>query len=171
MSENLSVPMQTPLVGLSMDADTAHYVGILEGTIAALCINECKYRALLELYTGESWEASRIDVNGSVLMDLAVSSLIKQTGMDRVRARILVSKRWNQYNQEAPAVIPKAVPVEEFTPETPVSDAVATELVTPVAASMSERFQDWKARQLASAADILEEDVLKATVPQDLSND
>ena len=147
--ENVSVPTQSPLVGLELSPEAATYVGVLEGTIAALAINECKYRALLELYTDESWEATRIDINGQALMDLAVDTLVKQTGMDRVRAKVLVTKRWNKRNQEAPTVIPQAVPVESLLAGTPESDSVATGLKSSV--DVSERLQSWKNRQRAEA--------------------
>lgn len=173
-SENVSVPMQSVQIGLDMDADTAHYVGVLEGTIAALCINECKYRALLELLTGESWEATKIDVNGSVLMDLAVSALVKQTGMSTAKAKTLVFKRWNTRNQETPAVIPVAVSTAEVvddanlgtsaevspagqpgaTMNIPAADAVATGTVTERKREASNRLKAWKERQIADAATI-----------------
>ena len=174
--ENLSVPMQSAMVPLDMNADTAYYVGVLEGTIAALCINECKYRALLELLTGESWEGTRIDVNGEMLMELAISSLVKQTGMSIADAKILVHKRWNTYNQEIPAVIPLAVSAEQMVAGVivgtsadvaaavgtevgtgvPAADAVATGTVTQRKLDANQRLQDWKARQIADAATLLE---------------
>ena len=169
MAENISVPTKTPLVGLEMNADTATYVGVLEGTIAALVINECKYRALLELFTDESWEATRIDVNGRALMDLAVDALVRQTGMDRVRAKVLVSKRWNKYNEEAPAVVPKAVSVTQLTESSTQSDAVATGLTSKESMKMSDRLQSWKQRQIDSAATISDEEVAKAEVAEQLS--
>jgi len=169
MAENISVPTKTPLVGLEMNADTATYVGVLEGTIAALVINECKYRALLELFTDESWEATRIDVNGRALMDLAVDALVRQTGMDRVRAKVLVSKRWNKYNEEAPAVVPKAVSVTQLTESSTQSDAVATGLTSKEALKISDRLQEWKQRQNESAARVSEEELAKAQEAEQLS--
>ena len=166
MSENISVPTQSPLVGLEMNADTAQYVGVLEGTIAALVINECKYRAVLELLTDTSWEATRIDVNGSALMDLAIDALIRQTGMDRVRAKVLVTKRWNQYNTELPATIPKAVDTSTLLNGLPESDAVATGLNKKEDVSMSEKLQAWKARQIESAATLSDEEVSKAVAAE-----
>lgn len=168
--ENVSVPTQTPLVGLQMDADTATYVGVLEGTIAALIINECKYRALLELFTGESWEATKIDVNGSVLKELAISTLVRQTGMDIARAKVLVNKRWNRYNVESPAVLPKAVPIEELSKDSLEKDSVATGLLSKDGQKMSSRLSAWKERQMASAATISDEEVSKVVAGQELSD-
>lgn len=134
-----SVPVSTPLIGLNVDQETAHYIGVLEGTIAALCINEAKYRALLELLTGDPWEETKIDFNGQVLMDIAVSALVKQTNMPLAQAKTLVWKRWNSRNLPTESVVPQAVPIEELTggvsPDRP----------------LSERFKAWKAKQLAEA--------------------
>lgn len=157
MTETQSIPLKSATIGLDLDPEAATYVGVLEGTIAALAINECKYRALLELLTGESWEATKIDVNGSALMELAVSILVKQTGMDIARAKVLVTKRWNDKNHEAPAVIPKAVGVSTFTAGVPEMDSVATGLVEKQDLKLSERFQEWKQRQIDSAATDLKE--------------
>lgn len=129
--------IRTPLVGLNMDADTAHYVGMLEGTIAAMCINEVKYRALLELLTGDSWEETRIDFDGNVLMELATNALVKQTGMSLVQAKNLVFKRWHSANHAADIIIPKAVSPEE--------------MLENRRAEASERLQVWKSRQLEDA--------------------
>lgn len=157
----VSVPTQTPQIALEMDSDTAHYVGILEGTIAALVINECKYRALLELLTGESWEGTRIDIKGDVLQGLAVSALVRQTGMDLGRAKLLVAQRWNTRNQPEATMVPVAVPVE--TSERP-SDTSAVPSGTPGTADpttqgsditrvpdMGSRLSRWKAKQAADA--------------------
>jgi hypothetical protein len=147
-------PMQTPLLGMDMDSDTAHYVGILEGTIAALVINECKYRALLEMLTGESWEDTKLDIKGKVIQQLAISALVKQTGMDPTRAKLLVAQRWDTRNQEAPTIVPVAVPtatltnsVDQPTQQTATSTTDATSQP-----DMRSRAQAWKERQLADAA-------------------
>ena len=149
----VATPMQTPLIGLDMDSDTAHYVGILEGTVAALVINECKYRALLEMLTGDPWENTKLDIKGEVLQQLAVSALVKQTGMHPARAKLLVAQRWDTRNQEAPTVVPVAVPtstlvgsVASDTPEAPTSTTDATGQP-----DMRSRAQAWKERQLAEA--------------------
>lgn len=135
-----SVPLQVPLIGLEMSGDTAQYVGMLEGTIAALCINEIKFRTLLELLTGESWDDAKATMDPSSLMALAVSVLVKQTGMDKIRAQVLVSQRWADHNDTSNTVIPVAIPVADL-----VSGTVTK------SPTMSDRFKSWKSRQLADA--------------------
>lgn len=131
-----SVPLQSAPIGLDMDPETATYVGMLEGTIAALVISDVKNRTLLELLTGDGWEAARVDFNGNALMQLAISALVKQTGMSVAAAKILVTKRWNERNHPSDYIVPQAVATETMTD---TSQPIAT---------MSERFQKWKARQL-----------------------
>lgn len=140
-----SIPVQSPLIGLNMDSDTAKYVGMLEGTLAALCINEVKYRALLEILTGESWEETRIDFNGKVLMELAASTLVRQTGMSLTQAKTLVFKRWHARNHAADIIVPKAIDIDTMmdSNRSPENSSTVT---------ASERLQAWKEKQLADAA-------------------
>lgn len=148
MTESVeSIPLQVAPMPMGMDADTAQYVGVLEGTIAALCINEAKYRAYLELLTGDPWEETRIDIDGNVLMGLAVSALVKQTGMDIARAKVLVTKRWNERNLPKEQVVPMAVNPEPFTAGEPVNHSPENESKR----TGSERYRAWKMRQLAAA--------------------
>lgn len=123
-----SVPLQAPLIGLQMDSDTAYYVGMLEGTIAALVVNEVKFRTLLELLTGDKWDAANMPQDPNALAALAVSMLIKQTGIEKSKAESLVAQRFGD-------MIPDPVPAPEI---------IAT---APVAPPMSERFKAWKAKQ------------------------
>jgi hypothetical protein len=164
MTETISVPMQTPLVGLKMDADTALYVGLLEGTIAHLVINEMKYRALLELFTGEPFEATKIGIDGRTLIDLAISTLVKQTGMDLSKAKLLVLQRWNQFNQATP-VIPQAVEPAKLVESLGATTEEPTEGNRAVRQA-SQRFRDWVASQQASAAKLSDEDATKDDVTQ-----
>jgi hypothetical protein len=139
-----SVPLQAVHMPLNMDPETATYVGMLEGTIAALVINDCKQRTLLELLTGDGWEAAKVDFNGESLIDLAASSLVKQTGMSLVDAQILVKKRWNERNHPSDYVVPQAV-----TPESYAQGNPSVEMVSP--APLSDRVKAWRAQQLADA--------------------
>lgn len=160
-----SVPTQVPLIGLQMTTETAQYVGMLEGTIAALVINDVKYRTLLELLTGESWEDTVVSMDPNALMSLAVSALVKQTGMDTARAKVLISHRWGNRNPPAKAIVPQAVPVETLISGAvdqgaTESESVATESVSTDSApveskpSITDRYREWKANQIAAAAEI-----------------
>lgn len=140
-----SIHTAAPLIGLQMTTETAQYVGMLEGTVAALVVNECKYRALLEILTGDSWEATKVDMNPNALMALAVSALVKQTGMDPVRAKTLVSMRWSQHNDPVSAIVPQAVSVETMVSTNPPE---APKMLKNL---MQERFSAWKAKQVDAA--------------------
>jgi len=153
-----SVPLQSPMIGMDMTEDVALYVGILQGTVAALVVNECKYRAFLELLTGEPWEATRIDMKGEVLQKLAVDSLVKQTGMAPDRAKLLVAQRWDTRNQPAPVIVPVAVPTSEFA-DAATSEAASSAIPVP---EMKTRVQVWRERQKTDAANV--------TVPETSTN-
>jgi hypothetical protein len=142
-----SIPLQAPLVGLQMDSDTAQYVGMLEGTIAALVINEVKYRTLLELLTGDSWEAVKVGPEPDAIVTLAVSTLMKQTNMDEYKARKLIALRWANHNNDSGSVVPQGI-TGTTTPRATRPDTV----VTP---SMADRFKSWKARQEQAASELV----------------
>ena len=127
-----SVPLQVPLIGLQMNSETAHYVGMLEGTIAALVVNEVKYRTLLELLTGDKWDSAEMPTEPKDIMALAVSVLVKQTGIDKRVAESLVLQRINETNRD-PVV-----------PDRP-ANVVVTQQATP---PMADRYKEWKQRQM-----------------------
>lgn len=137
-------PRQNPLVGLQMDEPTAKYVGVLESTLAAYAIADSKYRALLELITGDSWEDTRIDFDGKQLMQIAEDSLVR-SGIDRLQAKTVVNKRWNAVNIQTP-VPPRAVSLEEVLPE-----RISSSQVTITPGEMKVRLQSWKERNKAEA--------------------
>lgn len=145
-----SVPMNSVHMPMNMDPETATYVAMLEGTIAALVISDCKSRTLLELLTGDGWEAARVDFNGKALIALAVSALVKQTGMDRVKAQILVSTRWQERNHPADYIVPQAVSPDAYIAK---QSATSSQLASGDV-SMSDRVTAWRARQLAAAENV-----------------
>ena len=128
MTTPTSVPLRAPLIDLQMDSDTAYYVGMLEGTIAALVVNEVKFRTLLELLTGDKWDSANMPQDPNALAALAVSMLIKQTGIDQSKAESLVAQRFGDMTSN---------PIPEATIIT----------AAPTAPPMSERFKSWKAKQ------------------------
>jgi hypothetical protein len=136
-----SVALQNPDLPMDLKPDAALYVGMLEGTIAALAINEVKYRALLEILTGDPWEDTRIDFKGEVLQQLATDVLVKQTGMDRVKAQVLVAKRWQARNLEPDVVVPRAVNPQDYVSGNS----------SPENKSMSERAKIWREKQIADS--------------------
>lgn len=142
------VARQNPLVGLKMDEPTAKYVAILEGTLALYAIQDAKYRALLELITGDSWEDTKIDYDGKRIMQIAEEALVR-SGIDRMKAKVVINKRWNQVNLQTP-LPPQAVMLEDVVPQQiPPSDVVITK------GEMKERLQSWKARTAAAAEEAI----------------
>lgn len=131
-----SVPINTPLADLDMEPDVAVYVGLLEGTIATQVITINKFRALLELLTGDKWDDVKLDPNGEKLKEISINSLVKQTGMSKAQAAILVQRRWNEHNE------PEAnrSPENDFSSAPPTPDR-----------PMSERARLWREKQLAAA--------------------
>ena len=131
-----SIPINTPLADMDMEPDVALYVGLLEGTIATQVITINKFRALLELLTGEKWDDVKLDPNGEKLKEISINSLVKQTGMSKAQATILVQRRWNEHNE----------PEANHSPE---NDSVSA---TPTPTQpMSEKARLWRAKQLAEA--------------------
>lgn len=151
MSSPFGYSAQSPLVGLQMDEATAKYVGVLESNIAAYAIEEAKFRALLELLTGESWETTRITPDMSTLMDIAVNALTTRIGMSVVQAKSLVAKRWNALNV-AVTPAPKAMDINAFAGTT--SNQLDVAYAQPATGSMSDRLASWKSRQSAEAATV-----------------
>ena len=139
---------QSPLIGLEMTPETATYVSLLENQVAAYAIQEAKFRALLELLTGDSWETTKLDIDGNTLMAVAVAAIVKKTGMDAMSAKTLVTQRWNQLNQISTAPTPSAVPIEQLVNK--IQTDTSAPIVPSKSLSMADRLADWKERQLAS---------------------
>lgn len=125
--------VNVPLHDLNLDEDAAHYVGILESTCAWQGIQLNKFRALLELLTGDDWETAKFDPTGDTLKKISVDALVKQTGMNIAKARQLVDARWEEKNNPANT---------DQAPQPTVQQSV----------DLSARARDWRAKQLAAAA-------------------
>ena len=138
--------VQSPLVGLDMSPETATYVGLLERQVAAYAIQEAKFRALLELITGDSWETTKLDMDGKMLMAVAVDALVKRAGMNVAQAKQVVVKRWNTVNQVTTAPAPQSTTIEQMVSEVAGTErgSAATSIPQPpkTGLSMSERVAD-----------------------------
>lgn len=132
-----SIPINTPFADMDMDPDVAHYVGVLEGTVATQVIQMIKFRALLELLTGDPWDDVKLDANGEKLKEISINALVKQTGMSKAQAIILVQKRWNERNE----------PEINHSPENE----------SPAPPAMSERLARWRAKQVQAVQNDQEE--------------
>lgn len=105
------VAVQSPLIDLQYDDRTGRYIANLERRITALVINETKFRALLELITGEEWDNMETDFEASSLRKLAEESLVAK-GMRPTEAHKLVYERWNGSNQPKANPVPQAQSVD-----------------------------------------------------------
>ena len=143
--------VQSPLVGLEMLPETATYVGLLEAKLCAYAVQEAKFRALLELITGESWESTRLGEDSAALQALAVDALVKSTGATVASAKAYVSLNWNRLNQVETTPVAQAVPIEEMVQQIQ-SQTPADVPVTPPVMSMTDRLRAWKAAQSESLA-------------------
>lgn len=81
------VAVQSPLIGMQMDADAAQYIAVLERRIAALSINELKFMAVLERASGKKWDTMVLDFEQGNLDNIAIQVIQKQLGCDDMTAR------------------------------------------------------------------------------------
>ena len=146
--------VQSPLLGLEMSSETSVYVGLLERQVAAYAIQEAKFRALLELITGDSWETAKLDMDGKVLMAIAVDALIKKTNMSVVQAKRIVSDRWNTVNKVSTTPTPSSVPIEQIVSEVNSAENNTVASTPAPGLSMRQRLADWRNRQEQAAASV-----------------
>lgn len=125
------VNIQSPLVNLSPDADTATYIGTLERQLVLLVLRDVKFRALLELLTDQTWDDVAVDrFDNDQLVSVATAGVAMRLGISVEEAGAMVETRWNTHNK-APAI---------YTPETkPLPTA-------------KELFEQWQARRAAATA-------------------
>ena len=146
--------VQSPLVGLEMTPETATYVGILERQVAAYAVQEAKFRALLELLTGDSWETTKLDIDGKAIMAVAVDALVKRTGLSMAQAQALVTKRWNTVNQVTTAPTPSSTTIEQIVSEANASNPNAVVSRPGAGLSMAQRLASWQERQKQNASTV-----------------
>lgn len=154
----MSQPLQTAKIGMDMDPEVATYVGMLEGTVAALTIQAVQNRSLLELLTDEGWEAGRVGMNPDALREFATQALVRQTGIPLAKAKLIIAKRWDNHNSDMEQIVPQAIPTAEFLGEDaiePVTDPNPEKNPPASPSAMSSRLASWKAKQVADADAIL----------------
>ena len=86
------VAVKNPLIEMEMDEAAAAYMGSLERQILGLTIQELRYRALLELLTGEEWSDIAADLEAGEMEKIAVDAM-QRKGIDRRKARRIVASR------------------------------------------------------------------------------
>lgn len=92
------VALKSPLVDVQMDEQTALYVGVLERQVLGLTINEMKYRALLEMVTGTTWDDLKTDLEAGELEKIARAAVEAQLGVTAQEARKIVKTRQAEAN-------------------------------------------------------------------------
>lgn len=95
------VALKSPLLDLQLDPQAALYVAHLERQLCAYQINEVKFRALLEMLTGEAWDDLALDMENKQLKDIAVALAEKKLGVTNMEARKIVRRRIEQANKNS----------------------------------------------------------------------
>ena len=127
--------LQTPLVAIEANPDTATYIGTLERAVATLVIRDAKFRALLELLTDQTWDDVAVDrMDNDQLVTVATANLALRLNISVADATELVAQRWATHNEST------ALEPVDSTPA-PVVQLSAKDL-----------FEQWKARREATAA-------------------
>ena len=86
------VAIKNPLIEMEMDEAAAAYMGSLERQILGMTIQELRFRAVLELLTGEEWSDIAADLEAGEIEKIAVDAMQKK-GIDRRKARRIVASR------------------------------------------------------------------------------
>jgi hypothetical protein len=94
------VALRSPLLDLQLDPQAALYVAHLERQLCVYQINEVKFRALLEMLTGESWDDLALDLENKQLFDIAVALAEKKLNVTNMEARKIIRARQAQANSE-----------------------------------------------------------------------
>lgn len=94
------VALKTPLVDMEVSEEAALYIGVLERQVLGLTVNELKYRALLEMLTGEQWDDLKTDMEAGELEKIAIEATMRKLGVTNAKAREIVRERKALANQE-----------------------------------------------------------------------
>lgn len=87
------VALKSPLNDLELSPQAALYIGILERKLCALDINELKYRALLEMLTGETWDDLNMDLEAGEIKKIAIEATQKKMDVSYEAANKIVEDR------------------------------------------------------------------------------
>lgn len=81
------VNIQSPLIDAEYDEQTGSYIGILERQLLGQTVLINKYRALLEMVTGEKHEEMVADLETGQLKEVAVRAIMRKEGLTIGQAR------------------------------------------------------------------------------------
>ena len=91
-----------PLIDLIYNDETGRYIGMLERKIIKYQIDDLKFRTLLELLTGDSWDDYRFSDEDGEIRNLAQDALKRRLGISHEDAAKLVAERWVAHNPPEP---------------------------------------------------------------------
>ena len=91
-----------PLIDLIYNDETGRYIGMLERKIIKYQIDDLKFRSLLELLTGDSWDDYRFADEDGEIRNLAQDALKRRLGISQDDAAKLVQERWETHNPPEP---------------------------------------------------------------------
>lgn len=86
------VAVKNPLLEMECSEEAAAYIGVLERQLLGMTVQELRYRALLEVLTGDDWSDIAADLEAGEIEKIAVEQLVKK-GVDRRKARRVVGER------------------------------------------------------------------------------
>lgn len=87
------VALKSPLVGLELSPEAAAYVGVLEKQVLGQHIMELKFRALMEIWTGQEWDDMKTDFEQGEIEKIAIQGVQNKLGMKYEEARKFVQGR------------------------------------------------------------------------------
>lgn len=94
------VALKSPLIDAKMDDQTRLYVAVLERQVLGLTVNELKYRALLEMLTGETWDDLATDMESGELERIATEATAKKLGITVAQASRVVRENRDKANKQ-----------------------------------------------------------------------
>lgn len=92
------VATRHPMLDMVYNDQTGRYVGLLERKYLVLILENLRFRALLELLTGNLWDDVKFDREDHEIFDIAVETIEQRLGLSPAEARRLVSERWTANN-------------------------------------------------------------------------
>lgn len=95
------VATQVPLGDITTDEKGAFYIGALERKLSSMAVNEMKYRALLEMLTGQEWEELSTDVSAGRLKKIATNATARRLARSMEEAEKIVDANIASANQDA----------------------------------------------------------------------
>jgi len=95
-------PTRHPLIELVYDDPTGRYIGMLERKLVVMTLEHTRFRALLELLTGDVWDDKPFTAEDKEIWDIAIQALMQRLQLSQEDARKLVAERWEATSPPEP---------------------------------------------------------------------